>query len=100
MSTVVPGQGWVPSKLPMGRVPVMFAADWCGYSRRFRQAFDEVPGGVIVDISDESDPLWDIYDIRLVPTVILFDDQEPTGKRWVGILGDHHAEQIKAAVSG
>jgi thioredoxin-like negative regulator of GroEL len=97
MASVIPGSGFVPSSLPEGRVPVLFSADWCGYCRRFRQLFDDVPGGIVVDISDEDDPLWDIYKIRLVPTVVLFDEGEPT-KRWVGVLGQKHATEIVAAL--
>lgn len=83
--------------LPETATPVMFYANWCGYSRIFRQDFDELPGGLIVDVSDEQDPAWDVYNIRLVPTVILFRGQEPT-KRWVGVLGKKHAEEIRAAM--
>lgn len=98
MVEIVPGAEFVPSRLPMGRVAVMFAADWCGYSRRFLRHFEEVQGGVVVDISDEDDPLWDIYAIRLVPTVVLFQDQEPL-RRWVGVLGESHAREVRAALA-
>lgn len=97
MSSFVPGRTFVPSMLPETPTPVMFYASWCGYSRSFRQEFDEIPGGIIVDVSDEEDPAWDIWKIRLVPTVILFSEQEPT-KRWVGVLGERHAKEIRTAM--
>lgn len=97
MASFVAGREFVPSILPTDVTPVMFYAKWCGYSRAFRQHFDEFDNGVIVDITDEDDPLWDIFNIRLVPTVILFKDQEAT-KRWVGVLDEKHAEEIRVAL--
>jgi thioredoxin-like negative regulator of GroEL len=39
-----------------------------------------------VDISDYEDPLWETFDINVVPTVIVFKDAEPVFRR-DGTLG-------------
>lgn len=84
--------------LPPGRVAVLFCADWCGYCHRFRPHYKRLQQGWIVDISDEDDPLWDRYDIRVVPTVVVFENGEPR-ERWQGVLAAHHVEQIEKALS-
>ncbi|MEO7397886.1 MAG: thioredoxin family protein [Ilumatobacteraceae bacterium] len=81
--------------LPEGRVPIMFTTDWCGYCRRFLPLFGRLPGAWVVDISDDDDPLWDDHAIRVVPTVILFEDGKPIA-RWEGVLGAAHVEAIRA----
>lgn len=61
-------------------VLALFVATWCGFCRayqpRFREA--ETPGvrRVEVDLSDDLNPLWEEYDIQVVPTLILFRDGE------------------------
>lgn len=84
-----------PVDLPGGRVPVMFTTDWCGYCRRFEPHFRRLGKGIIVDISDDDDPLWDDLGIRVVPTVILFEDGKPVA-RWAGALNLGHADEIRA----
>ncbi len=39
-----------------------------------------------VNISDTEDPLWETFDIKVVPTVILFKDGQPVFRR-DGVLG-------------
>ncbi len=54
----------------------LFYAQWCPFCRAylpvFRGAESDGVKLVEVDISDESDPLWDVYGIEVVPTLILF----------------------------
>ena len=95
----VEGARFRPAELPAGKVAVMFAADWCGFSRRFLPHFRRIREGWVVDISDEDDPLWDDLDIHVVPTVILFQDGVPT-RRWAGVLGEGAAAQVESALSG
>lgn len=94
----VDGARFRPSDLPPGRVAVMFTADWCGYCRRFYAHFKQLREGWVVDISDEEDPLWDHLGIRVVPTVVLFEDGEPK-RRWAGVLAEHHVAQMRSALS-
>lgn len=93
----VPGEAFKASDLPPGKVAVLFCADWCGYCHRFLPHFRKVPGGLAVDVSDEDLPLWDAYDLRVVPTVILFEDGKPT-RQWAGVLAAHHVDQIRDAL--
>jgi len=86
------------SALPSGRVPVMFTADWCGYCRRFSPHFERLPNATVVDISEDDDPLWDTLAIRVVPTVILFENGKPT-RRWAGALTAADAAEIAAALA-
>lgn len=58
---------------------VLFYADWCGYCARFKPIFTERAKNLkgnyyTVNISDEENPLWDKYDIKVVPTIMLFRD--------------------------
>ena len=92
------GRQFSATNLPAGRVPVMFMADWCGYCARFLPLFRQLGQGIIVDISDEEDPLWEFYGIQVVPTVILFEDGEPA-KRWSGVLGPRDADKIREATA-
>lgn len=94
----VPGAGFRPSDLPAGRVPVLFTADWCGYCRRFYPHYKQLREGWVVDLSDEDDPLWDLLDLRVVPTVIVFEDGRPV-QRWEGVLGQPHVQQIQGALA-
>lgn len=95
----VDGARFRPSDLPPGRAAVMFAADWCGFCRRFYPHFKRLQEGWVVDISDEDDPLWDDLRIDVVPTVILFEDGVPT-RRWAGVLGEGVVQQVQSALSG
>lgn len=57
---------------------VLFYATWCPFCRRFDPIFDAAEGKVgcefaRADISDEDNPLWDLFRIHHVPTVIAFD---------------------------
>ena len=87
------------SDLPPGKVPVMFTADWCGYCHRFLPHFKRFRDAWVVDVTDEDLPIWDDLGIRVVPTVILYEDGIP-GKRWSGVLGARHADEIQASLSG
>ena len=93
------GRRFSAAELPAGRVPVVFVADWCGYCRRFLPHFKQMQQGFVVDISDEEDPLWDHYEIQVVPTVIVFEDGEPL-RKWAGVLGEKDAAAIAALVRG
>ena len=94
----VPGEAFKASDLPPGKVAVLFCADWCGYCHRFLPHFRKVPGGIAVDVSDEDLPLWDEHDLRVVPTVILFEDRVPK-RQWAGVLAAHHVDQIRDALA-
>lgn len=57
---------------------VLFAANWCGYSTRFLEVArkynppDEAQL-FLVDTDDPDESLWDDYNIRLVPTLVVIE---------------------------
>jgi len=72
-------------------LPVLFAASWCPFCRQFRPIFESVLGakGIrwrSVDMSDLESPLWDTFDVRVVPTVIVFKEGRAVF-RSDGVLG-------------
>lgn len=82
-----PAERFDPADLPSDvPVPVLFYATWCGYCRRFIPEFAERAEAaeghpfVQVDISDEETPLWDDYDIDVVPSVLVFRGGAPVGR--------------------
>jgi thioredoxin 1 len=73
------------------RVVALFYASWCPFCRRFLPVFQEVVQGtdyafLLVQLDDLSNPLWETYDIRVVPTVLFFETAQVT-RRLDGVLG-------------
>jgi Thioredoxin len=77
-----------------GTYVVCFGAAWCGPTRRFMPNFvqrkNKWPGTTaIADITDRNDPLWDIFQIRITPSIIVFREGRirlrADGRRFVGI---------------
>ena len=60
------------------KMVVFYYTKWCPYCRKsfhLLKFFDEVHLKVFrVDLSDESNPLWDSLEIRVVPTLIIFKE--------------------------
>jgi thioredoxin 1 len=81
-----------------------FFADWCPHCVRYLPAFERHPGRagvelVQVDISDENDPLWDEFEIEVVPSLLLFKGGRLAG-RVDGVLGRGlKPEDIERALS-
>jgi len=56
----------------------VFYANWCPFCRGFLTIFESAmakkadPLGGLVDISDESNPLWETFEVDIVPTVVGF----------------------------
>ncbi len=69
----------------------MFYAEWCPFCRMFYPQFESAmtSNGLSwaeVNISDTEDPLWETFDVKVVPTVIIFKDGQPVFRR-DGVLG-------------
>ncbi|HEV8594378.1 MAG TPA: thioredoxin domain-containing protein [Thermoplasmata archaeon] len=58
---------------------VLFWAGWCPFCRAFRPAFDRAIEGrderfVIVRLDEDSNPLWERYEVSVVPSLAFFRD--------------------------
>jgi thiol-disulfide isomerase/thioredoxin len=58
---------------------VMFYADWCPFSMAFKPTFEDFAKKEQVEcgeanISHYEDPLWEQFQIRVVPTVLIFKE--------------------------
>jgi thioredoxin 1 len=58
----------------------VFYASWCPFCRSFLTVFESTmigktdPQGALVDVSAENNPLWEIFKVDIVPTLIGFRD--------------------------
>ena len=62
-----------------GTLAAVFLASWCPFCRRFKPAFEAAANTndiswATVDLSDDENELWDVFDIQIVPTVLVFKD--------------------------
>ncbi len=69
----------------------MFYAEWCPFCRSFYPQFGNAldSKGISwaeVDISDLEDPRWETFDVKVVPTIIVFEKGQPVFRR-DGVLG-------------
>ncbi|MCI4364189.1 MAG: thioredoxin family protein [Thermoplasmata archaeon] len=60
-----------------GTVVVCFEATWCGFCHRFVPTFVAKEGKLpatlaLADISNEENPLWELFGIEVVPALIAF----------------------------
>jgi thiol-disulfide isomerase/thioredoxin len=93
---------------------VLFAADWCGYCRRFLSLVDEYqtePKGlsppsdevVVVDVDSGNGSLWDDFNIDLVPTIAVFlkgrEIFRRDGKASIGLEREDLEDAIRAIIS-
>ena len=69
------------------RYIVLFMAEWCPFCARFKPIFESYEGKVdgyklaIVELNEDDNPLWDIFKIDAVPTVIAFNDGDIVARR-------------------
>ena len=80
------------------QVLALFYSSWCPYCIRFVPVFDSKIAELSFDrvihviMDDYDNPLWEIYEIGVVPTVILFEDGK-VSKRLDGRFGSGLKEQ-------
>jgi len=93
------GRGWEDSGLEVlgpsdfegsrlhrsGTYAVCFGASWCFPTRLFVPKFAARKGRVplllaIADITEMESPLWDVFQIKITPTIILFRDGAIVGR--------------------
>lgn len=68
------------------KVIALFFAQWCPYCRAFKSVFESLASSsegdfTAVDISDEENPMWERYEISIVPTLIAFSQGEIIARR-------------------
>lgn len=77
-----------------GIYAVCFGATWCPPTRQFVPKFVARNGHLpatlaMADITAWEDPLWDVFDIKITPTMVVFRDGEPVsrfdGRRMLGL---------------
>ena len=77
-----------------GTYAVCFGAAWCRPTRSFVHRFVAREGRMpaklaIADITDLNDQLWDSFQIKITPTVLVFRDGTPLGRydgrRFIGL---------------
>jgi thiol-disulfide isomerase/thioredoxin len=62
-----------------GTWAIDFSADWCPYCTAFLPNFATLEEGgaleiAVADLTDLESPLWDSFEVEVVPTVILFKE--------------------------
>ncbi len=72
-----------------GTWAVGFLADWCPFCRDFEPTFAALaaqPGLslLVADLTDVESPLWDLFRIEVVPSVIVFRDGEAVFRSTAG----------------
>lgn len=86
------------------RVFALFYASWCPFCRSFLPIFEKYAlendryKFLHVNINDETNPLWEKFDIEVVPTILLFEGDR-VFKRLDGTLGTGLSErQLKELI--
>ncbi len=81
------------SQLKKGKkIIALFYASWCPFCIRFLPAFDKnyskygLNFALRVKVDDYDNPLWAVYSIEAVPTIILFNEGK-VSRRLDGRLG-------------
>ena len=64
----------------------LFLASWCPFCRQFLPAFEAAAKAndtswAIVDVSDYDNELWDVFNIEVVPSIVIFKNGKPVWRR-------------------
>ena len=75
-----------------GTMTVLFAAEWCPFCQRFSPVFESALAEkgaprALADLSDLENPLWETFDVQVVPTVMIFKEGEMVYRK-DGVLGE------------
>ncbi|MCX8196951.1 MAG: thioredoxin family protein [Candidatus Micrarchaeota archaeon] len=81
----VSSEAELSKQISKGKSLVLFYASWCPDCKRFMPIFEALsPGGKIrllkAQIDDESNSIWDSFNISVVPTVVLFENGKEKGR--------------------
>ncbi len=82
---------------------VLFAANWCGFCRRFleqaaslRTSKDQILSLINADDPDES--LWDEYSLTAVPTLVVFKDGKSVFRKDARLGGGLRLAELQQAL--
>lgn len=69
-----------------GKYLVLFYADWCPYCAKFKPIFEKydikLPYRLVgAKVNEDDNPLWDMFKIESIPTIIAFDNGEIVSRR-------------------
>ncbi len=87
---------------------VAFLADWCPFCRSFEPEFAALSTGgsfglLVADMTSMSTPLWETFEIEIVPTLVVFRDglaiHRADGVAGEGLGGADLEEARRAALS-
>ena len=72
--------------LRRGTWAVAFLADWCPFCRAFAPKFEALAGSgpfqiAVADVTDENSPLWERFEVEVVPTLLAFRDGKSIFRR-------------------
>ena len=87
METIEDYEDFVPKVVESkGKYLVLFYADWCSYCTKFKVVFEKYEGKfsykmVGAKVNEDENPLWDLFKIESVPTMIAFDSGEMVSRR-------------------
>lgn len=86
---------------------VLFYADWCPFCAKFKPIFESYDGKLSYKIAgakvnEDENPLWDMFKIESIPTMIAFNNGEivtrRNAKRGVGLLKEDMDSIVKELV--
>lgn len=86
---------------------VLFYADWCPFCAKFKPVFESYDGKLSYKIAgakvnEDENPLWDMFKIESIPTMIAFNNGEivtrRNAKRGVGLLKEDMESIVKELV--
>jgi thioredoxin 1 len=85
-----------------GTVAVLFEAEWCPFCRRFSPVFESTLAQkgaprAVADLSDLENPLWETFDVDVIPTVMVFKEGEVVYRK-NGILSQGLTEDVMSEV--
>jgi thioredoxin 1 len=86
---------------------VLFYADWCPYCAKFKPLFEAYEGKLKyriagAKVNDDDNPLWDMFKIESIPTMVAFNAGEVVtrrdAKRGVGLTKEDIESIIRELV--
>lgn len=87
METIEDHEDFMPKIVESkGKYLVLFYADWCPFCAKFKPIFEKYDGKlpyklVGTKLNEDDNPLWDLFKIESIPTIIAFNNGEMVSRR-------------------